>query len=131
MDLADAWALGAVDHVLNTVESCYTRSNAGGTEYKLVFARGAVYDHTVVKYDSRGWLVSSSTVWRQSIAEDPSQPMSPAFRPRLDVAYEVPRVKADAATKPDPWQFIRETPEGLLAIGQWKGAEVIDSRFRP
>jgi len=131
VELADAWALGAVDHILNAVASCFKRIGAGSVEYKLVFAQGAVYDHTIVRYDTQGWLRSTSTIWRQSIAEDPGQPMSPVYRPRLDVEYGTPRPLEADMVEPDPWQFVRETPVGLSAVGQWKGAEVIDSRFRP
>ncbi len=131
VDLADAWALGAVDHILNAIATCFKRAVAGGVEYKLVFAQGAIYDHTVVRYDSQGWLRSSSTIWRQAIAEEPGQPGSPAYRPRFDAEYEVPHALGGEAIVPDPWQFIRLAAGGLLAIGQWKGAEVIDSRFRP
>ncbi|MEO8589950.1 MAG: hypothetical protein ABI432_11305 [Flavobacteriales bacterium] len=132
VDLNDAWAIGAVDIVLSSVATCFERSVDGGKEYKLVFKTGAVYDHTIVRYDAQGWLRHTSTVWRQTVQEDPSDRLSAAYRPRLDVSYGIPRTltgPADAST--DPWSLVREGKEGLEAIGAWKDIPIIDTRYRP
>lgn len=130
--LEDAWAIGMADLVLTSLVACERRAWDGHTEYRIRFGPGSAQEHMVVRYDAAGWLRGTSTVWRRSIAEDPSNPLSVAYRPRLEVAYGIPVViNGPSDPDTDPWRLIRRSEHGLVATGEWSGATVIDARLRP
>lgn len=130
--LEDAWAIGVANLVLSSLVACERRTLDGHTEYRVRFSPGSVQEHMVVRYDAAGWLRSTSTVWRRPIAEDPSDPLSAAYRPRLEVAYGIPVVlKGPPDPVTDPWRLVKRGEQGLVAIGEWTGAPVIEARLRP
>jgi|GEM_PF-6048255 len=132
VDFNEPWLITSVDIVLGSIASSSTRAVPDGIEYKLVYREGAVYGYSVVRYDKQGWLRGTSTIWAREVAEDPSLPLSARYRPRLDVTYGIPARFEGAKSKlTDPWSFVQELHNGLVAVGEWKGASVIDARYKP
>lgn len=132
VDMAEPWIIQAVDIVLGSISSCLSRDLADGVEYKLVYRVGSTYEHTLVRYDTNGWLKGTSTIWAIPVAEDPSNLLSARYRPRLDVRYGVPVLFDNAkARSTDPWNYVQEHSNGLFAIGDWKGSVVTDARYQP
>lgn len=132
VDLAEPWMIQAVDIILGSITSCSKRTVPDGVEYKLVYRAGSVYENTIVRYDTNGWLINTSTTWATAIAEDPSNTLSARYRPRLDVRYGIPSRFDRGKTKlTDPWSHVKEHSNGLIAIGDWKGSVVTDARYQP
>lgn len=129
----DPYVSALSNAVIERAASCARRATPEGTEYRIIFPDGAVYDRLIVLYDKKGWLRRTVSFWRQGISEQPDDPGARLFKPKLQVDYELPRAFASGSRRAemDTSAFIvleDGTPKG---IGPWTAFEIIDSRIRP
>lgn len=115
--------------VFDGLASCAQRKNALGTEFKLVFASGAVYDHMIVRYDQQGWLRGTETHWRLPVPEFPDDPTSAAYTPKLVMTYGVPTTPdTTKALELDPGAVVAQRDGTLQGVGRYAGYDVFDGR---
>lgn len=109
------------------------RTTGEGTEYRITFPKGAVYDHLIVLYDAKGWLRRTESIWRQAVSEVPDDPGARSFKPKLRVAYGSPRAFTSGSKRAemDPYAIISIQDGIPQGIGPWSEFEIIDSRLRP
>ena len=118
--------------VLENAVGVGRRKIGGSVEYRVEFLPKAQYSAMHLVFDQEGYLMSTTSYWRFAIKEDPDDPNSAAYKPKLLVRYGRPRnVQTSVIEKKlrieGYVRFVDEEP--MLAPG-WDGFTIHDSRLR-
>ncbi len=118
--------------VVEKAASVSKRSTGKGVVYKIEFLRGAHYSRMDLEYDAEGWMVKMESHWGFAIQEDPDDPNSPSYTPKVVMLWGRPRKVQEAAVqgKLDISQYVIFKNNRPEAVGIWKDFELHDSRVQ-
>lgn len=129
-DIMDVIGADHAHLIIEQAAAVTKKAIAAGVTYKVMFRPGAYYDRVEITYDKDGILARADLFWRIAIQEDPDDPRSPAYTPRVTMLFGRPRAIAEAAItkRLDLSAYIVMKNGRPIAAPGWTGYEVIDTR---
>jgi hypothetical protein len=126
-------AIGS-DHseaILKSASAISKRTTPSGTIYRATFREGSYYEHMEIGYDPKGWLSSVACYWRHAIQENPDDPRSPSYKPKITFTFDRPQ--SISASTPggtlDLSSYVTFKDEKPLAGASYRDYELIDTRL--
>lgn len=118
--------------VVEKAKAVSKRAASDGVVYRIEFLPGAHYSRMEITYDSEGWMTRMESHWGFAIQEDPDDPRSPSYTPKVVMRFSKP-VRLDMANakqRLDLSRFVVLKNDRPAPAAAWLGYRVHDSRVQ-
>lgn len=131
-DIMDVVGADHARIIIENAASVTKRSQRDGVTFRVVFRKGAYYTQLENTYDTEGWLKKIECYWGVEVKENPDDPKSPGYKPRVVMRFGRPeRLKEEVTTRHlDIGQFVAFQGGKPYPVGSWSGYEVFDTRVQ-
>lgn len=117
---------------LERASSIAKRVVQGWTWYQVVCGPNSEHDRLIIAYDDKGWLRRIECHWRSAMRNDPWDPASPEYRPKVVIDYTVPGlIDAERAkVELDVAGLVTWKDGQATGVGRFAGYQVFDTRLQ-